>query len=105
MSEPPSAEVTQVELNQMYNAGHYTELIEAEISLLKLKRNGHTAPEKSGLPHCTRSQMLRLYDSANVRIAVLHQYLLPDGTIGASGRPEPKALLLNRTLYYVPAHT
>jgi hypothetical protein len=27
-------------------------------------------------------------------IAVVHQYLRPDGTIGASGRPDPKRLFL-----------
>jgi hypothetical protein len=27
------------------------------------------------------------------RIAVVHQYLRPDGFVGGSGRPDPKAIL------------
>jgi hypothetical protein len=33
------------------------------------------------------------------RIALVHQYLRPDGTVGASGRPDPKAILDRGTLY------
>ena len=105
MTEPPSVEVTQQELNRIYNAGAYAELIRAGDLLLEVKRSGHPAPERSGLPSCTRSQILRVYDKTYARIAVLHQYLLPNGSIGASGRPEPKALLIDGTLYYVSAHT
>jgi hypothetical protein len=28
------------------------------------------------------------------RVALVHEYRLPDGTIGASGRPDPKRILL-----------
>ena len=29
------------------------------------------------------------------RLVLVHQYLLSDGTIGASGRPDPKRLVLD----------
>ena len=32
-------------------------------------------------------------------VAGVHQYLRRDGTIGASGRPDPKELFVNGTLY------
>jgi hypothetical protein len=31
---------------------------------------------------------------------VVHRYLLPDGTMGASGQFDPKMLLIDGILYY-----
>jgi hypothetical protein len=36
--------------------------------------------------------MLR-YFVEGTQVAIVHQYLLPNGTVGASGRPDPKWLL------------
>jgi len=49
------------------------------------------APESAGQPAGTMSQRV-LYLEGDRLIAVAHQYLLPDGTIGGSGRrlPDPK---------------
>ena len=44
--------------------------------------------------YCTRSQVLRYFDGNGNRIAVVHQIRNPDGTIGASGKPDPKYLQL-----------
>ena len=49
-------------------------------------------------PYCTRSQIVRYYDGAH-QVAVVHQYMRPDGTIGAWGRPDPKAVLHEGVLY------
>ena len=51
----------------------------------------------------THSEIIYYFDAANRKIAVVHQYVLPDGTLGASGRPDPKELLVNGTLYRVSA--
>jgi hypothetical protein len=34
------------------------------------------------------------------RVALVHQYLRPDGFVGASGRPDPNALLKDGVLYF-----
>ena len=102
--EPPSVQISQQELNRLYNAGPFKESIRTGKLISRVNRSGHPSPEKSGQPPCTRSQIVRLYDTTGTRIAVLHQYLRPDGTIGASGEPEPKAVLLEGVLYYVRAH-
>jgi hypothetical protein len=44
-----------------------------------------------GLPVGTGSQTV-YYMRGQTRIAVVHQFLLPDGTLGASGLPDPKWL-------------
>lgn len=33
------------------------------------------------------------------RVALVHQYLRPDGTVGASGQPDPKWLLEDGVIY------
>ncbi len=42
---------------------------------------------------CTRSQLITYFDADGRRVAIVHQYLRRDGTLGASGLPDPKWLL------------
>jgi hypothetical protein len=73
--------------------GRFTELV---------RREGHPSPPLAEEPLCTRSQIIALIEEDGVRRANVHQYLRPDGTLGLSGLPDPKALLDGDTLYYVP---
>ena len=49
-----------------------------------------------------RSQVVSYFDRA-VRVAICHRYVLPDGTLGASGRPDPKWLRVGDGAW-VPSH-
>ena len=51
-------------------------------------------------PAGTRSQMVADVDGVR-RVALVHRYLRPDGTVGASGMPDPKELLDDDVLYFV----
>lgn len=42
----------------------------------------------------TRSQVLRYLDAEGRWLVEVHQYLRPDGSLGASGQPDPKRLRL-----------
>jgi hypothetical protein len=83
-----------------------------EESFLRLVQNGRIIPvvAHSGtpaedavlalkLPPGTKSQMLSYRDTNNLEMARAHQYLLPDGTIGASGKPDPKRFFKDGILY------
>ena len=60
-------------------------------------------PQSVGEPWCTHSQYLRYVDAEGVLQVEVHQYLRPDGTIGASGRLDPKLLRVGPTeLWRVP---
>ena len=50
-------------------------------------------------PFCTRSQMVSYRDHDDSEIVRVHQYLRKDNSIGASGKPDPKRLLDDGTLY------
>ena len=87
------------EIRWRFNEGGYWRL--AQIGTLEpiLRRDGHPSPEDSGEPFCIRSQIVACYDSVGARVCVVHQYLRPDGTIGGSGRPDPKLLVEGGVVY------
>jgi len=60
----------------------------------------HLDPAKSFEPACTRTQMVS-YLVEGCEVARAHRYLRPDGTLGASGKPDPK-LVFDGERIYVP---
>lgn len=50
-------------------------------------------------PPGTMSQLVDVLDASGTCVAEFHQYLLPDGSIGASGRRDPKGVLV-AGIYY-----
>jgi len=46
-----------------------------------------------------RSQMISYRTDRDEEIARVHQFVRPDGTLAASGRPDPKRLLEGGILY------
>jgi hypothetical protein len=47
---------------------------------------------KYGFPYGTRSQFV-IYREGLEEVARAHRYLLPDGQVGGSGRPDPKRII------------
>ena len=74
--------------------------INSKIVWRKLGRDAHPAPRQV---FCTRSQTIECFDKDWKFIALMHQYKRTDGTIAASGEPDPKRLFVEEedTLYYV----
>jgi hypothetical protein len=52
-----------------------------------------------GLPDGSQTQMVSYREKSGVELARAHRFLLPDGSIGASGKPDPKRLLKDGILY------
>ena len=67
----------------------------------RLVRDRQVTTDRPGLPAGTRSQIIAYDDSVGTMVALVHQYLLSNGVLGASGLPDPKRLLLNGLLYIV----
>ena len=91
--------VSPDELRKRFNQGGYWALAQAGTLTTHLQRNGHPSSQRSGEPFCTRSQIVAYHDAVGHRVAVVHQYLRPDGTIGGSGRPDPKLLIEEGVVY------
>ena len=100
MSLPLSGRfIPKEELRRRYNAGGFWRHAQSGVLATRTRRDGQPSPEESGEPFCTRSQIVASYDASGERVAVVHQYLRPDGSIGGSGRPEPKALVEGGIIY------
>lgn len=57
-------------------------------------------PPPHGMPPGTKSQIMAYHEEHRL-VAIVHQYRLPNGQLGASGLPDPKKLLVNGLLYIV----
>jgi hypothetical protein len=47
------------------------------------------------------SQTVEHRDRYGRRVALVHQYRMRDGTLGASGKPDPKVVVLNDTTSFL----
>lgn len=56
-------------------------------------KDRHPSSPLANEPVCTRSQLVRYADQHGTTVALVHQYLRQDGSLGASGRPDPKLLI------------
>ena len=92
--DAPVRRVEPSEIRERFNeSGLFERIIRGELkSALMVDRP--VQPEV-GLPEGTRSQMVWYLGLDGQELALVHQYLLPDGTIGGSGRPDPKRMILD----------
>lgn len=59
---------------------------------------GATCDAKA-FPRGTRSLYIRYYDADGNWVVGMHMYLLPDGSIGASGLEDPKHVVIDDTIF------
>lgn len=95
----PSKSVSSDELRRLFNLGRYWERVQNGERYSVVLRERHPAPRESGQPPCTLSQILSYRDQTGNEVARVHQYKRPDGTLGGSGRPDPKRLVHDGILY------
>ena len=62
-------------------------------------RHEGPAHPRSGQPPGTKSVLYQYWDGPRV-VMMLHCFIKPDGTLGASGKMDPKRLLVNGIYYY-----
>src|SRR6266700_671769 len=88
------------ELRKLFNDGGYWEL--AKEGKLLEKVYFEAPPQKrSGEPPGTLSQIVAYLDGQGRQVAIIHQYLRKDGSLGGSGRPDPKKLFFKGNIYTV----
>jgi hypothetical protein len=81
--------------------GGYLQQILAGVLTVKTMKEGIPDPPPHGHPPGTRSQYIRYVNQAGEFVVAVHQYVLPNGHIGGSGKPDPKELVTNGRHYYV----
>jgi hypothetical protein len=67
----------------------------------KVVYSKHVDPPLTFAPPCTRSRRKAFFDSNATKVAEVHYYECPDGSIAASGRLDPKEVFHdgNRYIY------
>lgn len=86
-------------MQKRFNEGKYWDRLKNGEYTALIRETRHPSLMAANEPFCTQSQMVSFLDADNNEVARVHQYLRPDGTIGASGKPDPKRLLENNILY------
>ena len=100
MSDP--LHITRIpaqELCRKFNESRFVERVMTGEIVEVVIRDGHPSPPKADEPVCTRSQEISYRDLDGNELARAHRYLRPDGTIGASGLPDPKRLRQGDVLF------
>jgi hypothetical protein len=83
----------------MFNGAGFDKRVEAGEITIQITKS-HAAPPRANQPPGTLSQMIAYRDKKDgTELASAHRYYRPDGTLGGSGKPDPKSLLQNGTLY------
>jgi hypothetical protein len=91
--------VTKQELRQIFNSQNFWERVCSGELYAQVESQKHPCPIEANQPLCTWSQIVSYSDSNNQEVARVHQYKHPDGSIGASGRPDPVRILVDGIIY------
>lgn len=76
-------------LRDLFNELNYDDRVRRDELLLRITRRS-PAPAKANQPPGTMSTIRKYYDAQGRVFAIAHAYERPDGTLGGSGRPDPK---------------
>jgi len=99
MPQPPVQRVTAAERHRIFNEGRFWERAQSgELRTVTIKER-HPSLAAANEPRCTYSEMISYLDQEGNEVARVHQYKRPDGSMGASGRPDPKRLLSDGVIY------
>ena len=89
--------VTSEIIHDKFNTSQYYErLLRKELIARVVGYNNHLNKQqrkKAEEPKCTRSQMVLYSTLEGEPVALVHQYRRKDGTLGGSGKPDPKKLI------------
>jgi hypothetical protein len=103
MESSPKLRVTAQQIRQRFNEARYLERVERGELEQVMRLDEPLSPaacQSKGYPLGTRKQLLEYFDGA-VRVAMVHRVMFPNGSIGASGLPDPKLLLVDGVYWYV----
>lgn len=88
-------------IRQTFNERQFWERAQKGELIPQIKRDKHPRKPPVGEPFCTRKQFLVYYTPNDEPVAWVHQFLRPDKTLGASGKPDPKRLVIGNLMLAV----
>ena len=102
-SSPRVKRVPAETIRATFRNSQYPKLItEGRLQAVVLKDTPLQEPGSRGEPPGTRSQVIRYEDPIDGQwLVIVHQYVRPDGKLGASGQPDPKWLRIVDQIFIV----
>ena len=103
MTGPPQGSIEEVDedtLRYYFGIGRFEQRVQRGELTTKVKPGSEhpASPAKNEIPG-TVSHILQYFDENGDLVAMIHEYVRADGSLGASGRRDPKWLRINdRTL-------
>jgi hypothetical protein len=100
MARTPLQRTTLGDLREIFNTQVLPRIQRGE--LLEVVDSSGTPSLKAGQPPGTLSQRVSYWETSGGelrKVAVIHRYLRPDGSLGASGLPDPKRVLHEGVIY------
>jgi hypothetical protein len=97
----PRRKVDEREIRRQFNERRLWEQAQSGLLTQHSRKDRHPNPPPATEALCTRSQIVLYADCHGRTVALVHQYVRPNGQLGASGRPDPKMLLDGAEILYV----
>ncbi len=85
-------EVPAGELRHLFNSLNLDERVTSAGYSVRIRESKHPVKPKAAEPYCTRSEVIVYLDPEGNKVAIAHRYLRRDGSLGASGLPDPKCV-------------
>jgi hypothetical protein len=97
--------VSDQELRRLFNEAYLVRTLNGQYRVRDFgpqtpSRNEPAQEDRAPEPKGTISGLVEIIDpDTNLRIAVAHRLLRPDGTLGASGYPDPKMVFIDGAIH------
>lgn len=91
-------------IRQRFNQSKLPEMIRTGQLVEQIVADKHPAVPLGGEPYCTRSQYVVYSMPDSTFVVSGHRYLRPDGTLGLSGKLDPKRLWDGKRILYIRSH-
>jgi hypothetical protein len=87
-------------IQRIFNDNRYFELVKSGQWTAEISESDIVLRSRPRIPAGSLSQSVIYRDELGRRVARVHQFLKPNGKLGASGKPDPKFLEYDGDLYY-----
>jgi len=87
--QPPAVNrIPEADLRDLFNyANYWARVSKGELDAVVTSRHKPNSPNE---PPGTESQLISIRRKDGFEVARVHAYVRPDGSLGASGKPDPK---------------
>lgn len=93
--------MTAEQLRAMFNNGGYWDQVKSGKLTARIVNDFVPKFLPPSFPAETHSQFLEYINADGKVVARVHQYLLPNGRLGASGKPDPKEVITDEYYYVI----